>query len=236
MDPFSSSSSSLSSGSSGPSPEVMMDQLKTQLAQAYAEEFLEEPLLENDADAPPANAETPRLPEGNGQPVPETASQVARVETVAASARFCFCNSFVPKIRETPEQKEGVVELEAVEVCVRGSCHRRLSSRQMCEWKNASVRFSAPDLAQDGVTLRSQGEEQQGLTCGRGRARLLRGVGSLPSSAAPAAPSGSLPPSAANSHDPRVYLLALDALGRQLRARRPPEDRQSSCRQTTGGR
>lgn len=42
MDPFSlPSSSSASSGQSAPSPEVLMDQLKTQLAQAYAEEFFE---------------------------------------------------------------------------------------------------------------------------------------------------------------------------------------------------
>ncbi|KAJ7542362.1 hypothetical protein O6H91_10G103000 [Diphasiastrum complanatum] len=36
MDPYSSSSQS---GRSGPSPEVLMDQVKQQLAQAYAEEF-----------------------------------------------------------------------------------------------------------------------------------------------------------------------------------------------------
>ncbi|XP_065009017.1 uncharacterized protein LOC103984440 [Musa acuminata AAA Group] len=42
MDPFSlPSSSSASSGQSAPSPEVLMDQLKSQLAQAYAEEFFE---------------------------------------------------------------------------------------------------------------------------------------------------------------------------------------------------
>uniref|UniRef100_A0A1D1YBY4 Mitochondrial import inner membrane translocase subunit Tim13 n=1 Tax=Anthurium amnicola TaxID=1678845 RepID=A0A1D1YBY4_9ARAE len=42
MDPFTSSpSSSGSLSSSGPSTEVLMDQLKVQLAQAYAEEFLE---------------------------------------------------------------------------------------------------------------------------------------------------------------------------------------------------
>ncbi|KAL2902958.1 Mitochondrial import inner membrane translocase subunit TIM13 [Bienertia sinuspersici] len=37
----SSSSSSSGSSSSQPNPEVLMDQLKNQLAQAYAEEFLE---------------------------------------------------------------------------------------------------------------------------------------------------------------------------------------------------
>ncbi|CAD5170673.1 unnamed protein product [Musa acuminata subsp. malaccensis] len=42
MDPFSlPSSSSALSGQSAPSPEVLMDQLKSQLAQAYAEEFFE---------------------------------------------------------------------------------------------------------------------------------------------------------------------------------------------------
>ncbi|XP_010934910.1 uncharacterized protein [Elaeis guineensis] len=39
MDPF--SSPAPSNGSSGPSTEALMDQVKAQLAQAYAEEFLE---------------------------------------------------------------------------------------------------------------------------------------------------------------------------------------------------
>lgn len=41
MDSFSSSSFGESSDSSAQSPEAVMDQLKAQLAQAYAEEFLE---------------------------------------------------------------------------------------------------------------------------------------------------------------------------------------------------
>ncbi|RZC91514.1 hypothetical protein C5167_027577 [Papaver somniferum] len=44
---FSSSSSGSSSSGSQPSPEVFMDQLKSQLAQAYAEEFLETRQLHN---------------------------------------------------------------------------------------------------------------------------------------------------------------------------------------------